>query len=433
MGTLGVMRGSGRVFRRKGSSRWWIAYYHGGREIREPGGASEAEAKAKLKQRLSEIAGERFLGPAQERVTVNELLDDLLLHLTNKGARGVDKDKAHMRALREFFGTRRALDVTTALIERFQAERLAAGRAPATVNRELEELRHAYRLASTRSPKKVSPGRVPLVPMLKVQNARQGFLARADFEAILAGIKDADLRDFVEWNFWTGMRPGETAQLAWSGFDRETWTLRLHARQAKIGRGRTLALEGPTRAILERRLTARRLDCALIFHRTSKGKAGQPIDDYRRSWAAACQAAGLPAGRFAPGGLIPYDLRRTAIRNMVRAGVSPTVAKRVSGHLTDATFERYNIVDEEDLRLAMRLTAEYVSALPRDRKVLPMAAAQGREHGQNTDSPQDRASGAVAGSVGYGGWMAEAGGNRRQKEPETPDHAGPPDADDTGT
>lgn len=99
-----------------------------------------------------------------------------------------------------------------------------------------------------------------------------------------------------------------------------------------------------------------------------------PIDDYGRSRAAACTAAGLPAGHVVPGGLIPYDLRRTAIRNMVRAGVSPTVAKRVSSHLTDATFERYNMVDEEDLRLAMRLTANYVS-------VLPMAAAQGREHG----------------------------------------------------
>jgi hypothetical protein len=59
-------------------------------------------------------------------------------------------------------------------------------------------------------------------------------------------------------------------------FDRETWTLRLHANAAKTGRGRTLSLEGPLRAIIERRLRARRFESLLIFHRISKGVQGAP-------------------------------------------------------------------------------------------------------------------------------------------------------------
>ena len=106
------------------------------------------------------------------------------------------------------------------------------------------------------------------------------------------------------------------------------------------------------RAIIERRLRARRLDCALIFHRR-----GRPIGEFRKAWASACTAAGVQERR-------PYDLRRTAVRNMVRAGVDPVVAMRISGHRTRAVFDRYNIVAEADLREAIAKTSAYVRGLP---------------------------------------------------------------------
>src|SRR5262245_54672677 len=89
-----------------------------------------------------------------------------------------------------------------------------------------------------------------------------------------------------------------------------------------------LCLEGDVRAIMERRLRARRLDYLLIIHRSCKGKTGQPIADFWDVWREALKAAELPAGRLF------HDLRRSAVRTLIRAGVDETTAMKVSGHKT---------------------------------------------------------------------------------------------------
>lgn len=135
----------GRVFRR--GNVWWIAYYYNGKENRESAGKTEKLAKAKLKERIRQIRGDRFVGPEQERWTVGELLDGLLTHLTIKGAKGMVPLYSHLRPVREFFAMTRAVDVTTALIEQYQHERLGKGKATATINREVGALRQALNLA----------------------------------------------------------------------------------------------------------------------------------------------------------------------------------------------------------------------------------------------------------------------------------------------
>jgi integrase len=78
--------------------------------------------------------------------------------------------------------------------------------------------------------------------------------------------------------------------------------------------------------------------CRFVFHR--KGKR---ITSFRGSWKAACEAAGFP-------GRIPHDLRRSAVRNMERAGLSRSVAMQLTGHKTEAVYRRYAITSEADLR-----------------------------------------------------------------------------------
>jgi hypothetical protein len=89
-------RGDGRVYKRKGSSRYWIQYSVRGCQYREPGGRTPAAARKKLRQRLREAGIERFGGPAAERVTVDQLADALLVHMKNQGRASADKIRCHL-------------------------------------------------------------------------------------------------------------------------------------------------------------------------------------------------------------------------------------------------------------------------------------------------------------------------------------------------
>jgi len=124
------------------------------------------------------------------------------------------------------------------------------------------------------------------------------------------------------------MRPGEIRSLTWAGLDRETYTVRLHAKDAKTGYGRNTPVTGALRPIIERRLAAQRLDCPLIFHRH-----GRPVGDFRKRWKTACATVGVK-------GKLLYDLRRTAVRNMIQAGVDPSIAMKISGHRTRSMLDR---------------------------------------------------------------------------------------------
>jgi integrase len=188
---------------------------------------------------------------------------------------------------------------------------------------------------------------MPRIRLLPENNARQGFADARQVAAICRHLSP-DLGDAVQFMFITGWRSrSEVLPLRWQQVDLVGGFVRLEPGMTKNTEGRAFPLIPELRALLERRqVITRRCERAQgriivhVFHRY-----GRPIKSLRRAWVTACRKAGLP-------GLLPHDLRRSAVRNLERAGISRSVAMKLTGHKTEAIYRRYAIVAESDLREA---------------------------------------------------------------------------------
>jgi integrase len=248
------------------------------------------------------------------------------------------------------------------------AERLKVGKARATVNRESGALKQALNLAR----KQARLTRVPYIPMLREDNARQGFFEHADFEKFVAFLPDP-INDIARFAYLTGWRRGEIVSLTWDAVDRQSREVRL--RTSKNGQGRSLPLNDDLWQLMERRWAARTIQkkdgttklSAFVFHRN-----GNQVVDFRKSWKDASKQSHIHVRLF-------HDLRRTAVRNMIRAGVGQSVAMSISGHKTVSMFNRYNITSAADKIDALRKTAEHLAAQPTKKDDGSVVEFKGRE------------------------------------------------------
>lgn len=191
---------------------------------------------------------------------------------------------------------------------------------------------------------------LPHIPKIEVNNVRQGFFEPSELKAVLEDLP-SDLRAVVRFAAMTGWRKSEILSLCWRQVDFGVGMVRLEPGTTKNNEGRSFpftALPALETLLVSQREATRaveRKENRIVvngFHRN-----GKPIRDMRRSWDAACERAGVPGRWF-------HDLRRTAVRNLERAGVSRSVAMKLTGHRSEAVFRRYAIVAEQDLRDGVR-------------------------------------------------------------------------------
>jgi integrase len=180
----------------------------------------------------------------------------------------------------------------------------------------------------------------------------RGFFTELEIRRVMAHLP-AELADFVLFGWLTGMRRKEMRSLLWENVVGDE--IRLEAKSAKTGEGRVIPLESELAELIQRRRTARQVKrdgivtmSPWIFHRN-----GEPIKDFHRPWLTACRLAGVNR--------LFHDLRRSACRNMLLAGVPQAIAMQISGHKTTSMFQRYAIVAPADVRQALRKTQEYLA------------------------------------------------------------------------
>ena len=214
---------------------------------------------------------------------------------------------------------------------------------------------------------------VPYVPHLAEDNIRQGYFEHAEYLALKKNLP-VYLRPVITLAYHTGMRKQEVLGLQWNQIDLMEGKINLRPEDTKNKEARAIFMEGEILEVIhfQRALRdAKFPKCPWVFF----GETGERVIDFRGSWETACLNAGLSKPLEDENGspvmkkngepvLVPtklfHDFRRTAVRNMVRAGVPERVAMEISGHKTRSVFERYNIVNEDDLKLASKRVEVYL-------------------------------------------------------------------------
>jgi len=240
---------------------------------------------------------------------------------------------------------------STADALRYVEDRKREGAANGTINRELAIIRRGFNLAVTTAG--LSRDLVPEIATLQEAPPRAGFFEAEQFETLLTYLPP-EIQPVALFGYETGWRLREIITLQWRQLDLAEGSARLDPGTTKNRQGRVVYLSPRLLEVLRAQArSTRELErkkgsiIPWVFHRR-----GGRILRFLASWRTACKNAGVP-GRFF------HDLRRTAVRNMVRAGIPERVAMQISGHKTRSVFERYNIVSEGDLREAAKRLASY--------------------------------------------------------------------------
>jgi integrase len=317
---------AGTVYERPGTRNFWLKFYIDGKPIRESSGTADRdEALKKLKSRISE-------SKPKDKRTISVVLDGLIedYKINDKSVEWAEL--VVEKHLRPFFGAFRAEKLTKQDIRAYILARKSKGRKNATINRELALLHRSYNLADIPFPR---------VQKLEENNVRKGFQSPQSFAQILNNLPQ-HLRPIAVFAYETGCRRGEILNLKWSQVDLDNAIVRLEAGETKNGEARAIPLSGTVIQAL--RYLPR--DSEYVF--TYRGKR---IKSIRSGWTRACAKAGSK-------GVLFHDLRRTAVRNLSRARVPERVIMSITGHKTRSVFDRYNIVDENDLHDGMNRLQE---------------------------------------------------------------------------
>ncbi len=332
---------------RKRGKFYQIRFYRNGQRIEESTGYTKYDdARDLLRKRENQISEGVAVTAQSTRFTWDDALKDVVTDYSvnsKKSTAWVERRaKLHLTPV---FRGRKLSSIGAADLRGFAAARLEAKAKPAEINRELAIVRRAFRLAVENEK---YFGRVPKFPMLsEANNVRTGFFDRDSFDAVRSHLPRA-LRPVVTFGFITGWRlQSEVMGMQWRQVDRDACSVRLDAGTTKNKRGRHLDYSQHPE-LVELFTEQWRQHEALkkaggeispyVFQRN-----GKRIKNLRGAWKSACVAAGVP-------GRQPHDLRRSAVRNLVRSGVPDSVAMKITGHATRSVFDRYDISSEADIR-----------------------------------------------------------------------------------
>jgi integrase len=367
----------GRVFRQKYTDRYgaprltdtlYIEYYDASGVRRRESAKTTDQLKAfelllKKQKQAAEEAPPKLL---DGRDATYEDLEKLVLAYYRENKMAASErvaKKSRFPGLRSFFAGKKLSQIDRGAIKdyrRHRASKIAKGKkthiSNATINRELDVLRKGLKLAVD---DELLPYLPPFPPKLKEGNVRQGFFEKHELDAIVAHLP-AHLKNLAKVAYITGWRvESELLSRQWDKHvDFNGLELRLFPGEAKDrSEGRVFPLLPQLKeilleqqAIVEQMSKQQEKDIPWVF----PGRLGERLHTVQHPWETARKAANV-------GRKLVHDFRRTAVRNLVRAGVPRKTAMEMVGHKTEEMFRRYNIVDYKDMQDAGDKLAKYLA------------------------------------------------------------------------
>jgi integrase len=358
---------------------YWIKYYRNGKPYRESSESKkESDAKRLLKKREGEISGGKLPGIYFDKVRFDELAEDFLTDYRINNRKSLNRAQLSVRHLKGAFEGVRIVDINTSIIktyienrmkwtcnaceQRFDAQDqcpkcgaddIKSGAANATVNRELAALKRILKLGAEQTPPKVN--KVPHIPRLEENNTRKGFFEHGEFLALRDALP-THLKGFITFGYKVGWRISEIAKLKWSQVDVGQGIIRLEIGETKNNEARTVYLDDELKEVFSQLWEKRKTDGKILPWVFLNQDGSDRLKRFDKTWKKACKNTGISVHK------IFNDFRRTAVRNMVRSGIPERVAMMISGHKTRSVFDRYNIVNDQDLKLAAMKQQAYLES-----------------------------------------------------------------------
>ena len=321
------------------SPTWTAAYYKNGRLVQRN---TKTDNEIKARKLMTRWEGDpNAPSPKVEKILIDELAKDYLTDYKKNRRKTVDQAETYAERILYSFGGRRANSITKSEIDEYQLGMQEAGYANATINRDMSALHRMYNLG-------LESGKVQMVPVihkLKESNRRKGFFGDVEH---LAVIEKAPfwLQVLSDLARTYGFRKQEAKTLLWSQIDFARKEIRLWAGETKNDEPRVIVMTEAIHAKLlklheetEALEKQRGIQILNVFHRN-----GRPVKDFRALWRRLCKDAKVTR--------LFHDYRRTAVRNMERAGVPRSVAMNITGHKTETIYKRYAITDAASMREA---------------------------------------------------------------------------------
>lgn len=317
---------------------WYLRTKQGGHEVRLAVGPSKRQAELALGKVKTEMVEGRFIEPAKgHKLTFGELAERYLREhsAVRKNEKGRRNDGYLVKQLLPAFGSLRIMAVTPERVTGYIMEERMKGLKPATINRRLVLLKHAFVMAKMWG--LIRHNVMAEVRQLPEHNRRLRYLQPEEFQCLLQELPEYQ-RPIVLLAAHTGMRRGEILAVRWDEVNLAGRMMTLSS--TKNGDIRGVPLNATVVAALRdllRERVRRGSGSPYVFVNPLTGDRWQ---DLGRTFEGAVRRAGIQDFTF-------HDLRHTAASWLVMSGADLLTVASILGHKDIRMTQRYSHLSPE--------------------------------------------------------------------------------------